>query len=164
MPSMDIVSRFNFPELDNAINNAQKAVAQRFDFRGAHTEINVDKKEKKVKLVADDATKMKGLRDMFESAAHRRGIDIKAFKWSEPEPGAAGRMKCEAKIADGIEQEVAKNIVRMIKDSKLKVQASIQGDELRVSGKQIDDLQTVMKMVDGAGLGMPFQYVNLKRD
>ncbi|MGD9690484.1 MAG: YajQ family cyclic di-GMP-binding protein [Phycisphaerales bacterium] len=166
MPSMDIVSRFNFSELDNAINNTQKAVAQRFDFRGAHVELSVDRKEKKVKLVADDATKMKGLRDMFESAAHRRGIDLKAFAWSPPEPGAAGRLKCEAKIADGVEPEIAKKVVKLIKDSKLKVQASIQGDELRVSGKQIDDLQAVMKLVDGAagGLGVPFQYVNMKRD
>ncbi len=164
MPSLDIVSRFNFPELDNAINNAQKAVAQRFDFRGAHIEITVDKKEKKVKLVADDATKMKGLRDMFESAVHRRGIDIKAFKWGEAEPGAAGRIKCEGKIADGIEQETSKSIVKMIKETKLKVQASIQGEELRVTSKNIDDLQAVMKLVDGAGLGVPFQYVNMKRD
>ncbi len=162
MPSFDIVSRFNFPELDNAVNNALKAVAQRFDFRGAIVEINVDKKEKKIKFVADDPTKMKGLRDMFESAAHRRGLDLKAFSWGEPEPGAAGKLKCEVKIQDGIEQEKAKSIVKMIKDTKMKVQASIQGDELRVTAKQIDDLQAVIKLLDGAELGLPLQYVNMK--
>jgi len=162
MPSFDVVSRFNFPELDNAINNALKAVAQRFDFRGSPVEITVDRKEKKVKLMADDPTKMKGLRDMFESAAHRRGIDIKAFAWGEPESGAAGRTKCEAKVTDGIEQELAKKIVKIIKDSKMKVQASIQGDELRVTGKQIDDLQAVMKLLNGSDLGVPLQYVNMK--
>lgn len=162
MPSFDIVSRFNFPELDNAINNTLKAVAQRFDFRGAVAEITVDKKEKKIKLVTDDPTKMKGLRDMFESAAHRRGLDLKAFKWGEPESGAAGKLKCEIKVQDGIEQEMAKSIVKIIKDTKMKVQASIQGDELRVTAKQIDDLQAVMKLLGGAGLEIPLQYVNMK--
>lgn len=162
MPSFDITSRFNFPELDNAINNTLKAVAQRFDFRGSPVEITADKKEKTLKLLADDGTKMKGLRDMFESAAHRRGIDIKSFEWSEPELGPAGRTKCQAKITDGIEQDLAKQIVRIIKDSKLKVQASIQGDELRVNSKQIDDLQAVIKLLNGSSLGIPLQFANMK--
>ncbi len=162
MPSFDVVSRFNFPELDNAINNTLKAVAQRFDFRGSPVEITVDRKEKSIKLMADDPTKMSGLRDMFESAAHRRGIDIKSFTWSDPESGAAGRTKCEAKIADGIEQDLAKKIVKIVKDSKIKVQASIQGDELRVNGKQIDDLQAVIKLLNGSSLGIPLQYLNMK--
>lgn len=162
MPSFDVVSRFNFPELDNAINNTQKAVATRFDFRGSTTEITVDKKEKRLKFVADDGTKMRGLIDMFQSAAHRRGLDLKAFDWPEPEPTIAGKLKCEPKIRDGIEQETAKSIVRFIKDSKMKVQASIQGEELRVTGKQIDDLQAIMKLLNGAGFGIPLQYVNMK--
>jgi uncharacterized protein YajQ (UPF0234 family) len=162
MPSFDIVSRVNFAELDNAVNNALKAVATRFDFRGATAEVTVDKKEKKLKLLADDGTKMKGLREMFESAAHRRGLDLKTFKWSEPEAALAGKLKCEAKIQDGIEQEIAKQIVRIIKDSKLKVQASIQGEEVRVTGKQIDDLQAVIKLLGASGLAVPLQYVNMK--
>ncbi len=162
MASFDIVSRFDFAELDNAINNTLKAVAARFDFRGSPVEITVEKKDKKIKLSADDPGKMKGLRDMFESAAHRRGLDIKAFAWGEVEPGLAGRSKCEAKIADGIEQEIAKTIVRLIKDSKLKVQASIQGDELRVNGKKIDDLQSVIHLLNSSDLKIPLQFVNMK--
>jgi uncharacterized protein YajQ (UPF0234 family) len=162
MPSFDAVSRFNFPELDNAINNTQKAVAQRFDFRGATAEITVDQKEKKFKLVADDAMKLKGLREMFQNAASKRGIDVRSFEWSEQEPTAAGKLKWEAKITDGLEQETAKSIVKIIKESKLKVQASIMEDEVRVTGKKIDDLQEVMKLLNGAGLGVPLQYVNLK--
>ena len=162
MPSFDVVSRVNFAELDNAINNTLKAVTARFDFRGSPVEISVDQKEKKLKLLADDGGKMKGLREMFDSAVHRRGLDLKVFKWSEPEPALAGKTKCEAKIQDGIEQDIAKQIVRIIKDSKLKVQASIQGDELRVTSKQIDDLQTVMKLLTGSGLPVPLQYVNMK--
>lgn len=162
MPSFDIVSRVNFAELENALNNTRKAIAARFDFRGATAELTVDPKEKKMKVVADDATKMRGIREMFETAAHKRGISVLTFDWSEPEPALAGKVKCEVKIRDGIEQELAKQIVKMIKDTKMKVQASIQGDELRVTGKQIDDLQAVMKLLNGAGLGVPLQYVNMK--
>lgn len=163
MPSLDIVSRLNFAELDNAINNTQKAIAQRFDFRGATAEVTVDKKEKTMKVVCDDETKLRGIREMFQSAASKRGLDVAAFEWGEPEPTLAGKLKCEIKIRDGIETDLAKSMVRLIKDSKLKVQASIHEDELRISGKNIDDLQAVMKLVNGAGLGQPFQFVNMKR-
>ncbi|GJQ29251.1 MAG: UPF0234 protein [Phycisphaerae bacterium] len=162
MPSFDIVSRVNYAELDNAINNTHKAVAARFDFRGVTVEITLDRKEKKLKFVTDDATKMKGLREMFETAAHKRGISVATFDWAEPEPGLAGKLKCEVKLHDGLEQDLSKKMVKIIKDSKLKVQASIQGEELRVTGKQIDDLQAVMKMLNASGLGVPLQFVNLK--
>lgn len=162
MPSFDIVSRMNFAELDNAINNTKKAIAARFDYRGATAEITADPKEKKLKVVSEDGTKVRGIREMFETAAIKRGLHLKSFDWGDPEPSLGGKMKCEAKIRDGIEQDVAKEIVRLVKDSKLKVQASIQGDELRVSGKKIDDLQAVIKMLGGAGLSIPLQYVNMK--
>jgi uncharacterized protein YajQ (UPF0234 family) len=162
MPSFDIVSRFNFAELDNAINNTRKAIAARFDFRGATAEIEVDRKEKKMKVVADDATKMRGIKEMFITAAMRRGLDAKAFDWGETEDGLAGKVKAAVKIRDGIEQDTAKQIVKMIKESKLKVQASIQGEELRVNGKQIDDLQAVMKLLNAAELPVPLQFVNMK--
>jgi cyclic-di-GMP-binding protein len=162
MPSFDVVSRVNYAELDNAINNAKKAITARFDYRGVTAEITLDKKEKKLKFVSDDSTKLKGIREMFETAAQRRGIALKTFSWGEPEPALAGKMKWEVKIQDGIEQEKAKSMVKLIKETKMKVQASIQGDELRVSGKQIDDLQAVMKLLDGAGLDVPLQYVNMK--
>ena len=162
MPSFDIVSRMNFPELDNAINNTKKAVTARFDFRGSPIEITVDQKEKKLKFVADDASKIKGLSEMFESAASRRGLDLKSFDWGDVEDALAGRSKREAKIRDGIEQEKAKAIVKIIKESKIKVQASIQGEELRVTGKQIDDLQAVMKLLKESDVEIPLQYVNMK--
>ena len=162
MPSFDIVSRVNFAELDNAINNTKKAIAARFDYRGVHVELNVDAKEKKLKIVSDDGTKVRGIIEMFDSAASRRGLSLKTFAWGEQEPTVAGRIKVEAKIQDGIEQDIAKNIVKIIKDTKMKVQASIQGDELRVTGKQIDDLQAVMKLLNGSNLSVPLQYVNMK--
>ena len=95
--------------------------------------------------------------------AHKRGLALKAFVWGEPEPGLAGKLKREVKIQDGIEQEKAKSIVKLIKESGLKVQASIQGDEVRVNGKQIDDLQSVMRMLEASNLDLPLQFANLKR-
>ncbi len=162
MPSLDIVSKMNYAELHNALNNTKKAIAQRFDFRGATADLELNEKEGTLKMVSDDGTKLNGIREMFESAAHRRGLSLKSFVWGEPEPALAGKVKREVKIQNGIEQDKAKNIVKIIKDSKLKVQASIQGDEIRVTGKQIDDLQAVMKMLTAAELDLPLQYVNMK--
>lgn len=162
MPSFDVVSRVNFAELDNAINNTHKAIAARFDFRGATAELTLDKKEKKLKIVTDDTGKFKGIREMFISAANRRGIALTTFEWGEPEDALAGKVKCEVKIHDGLEQDKAKSLVKIIKETGLKVQASIQGEELRVQGKKIDDLQAVMRTLDAANVGVPLQYVNLK--
>jgi cyclic-di-GMP-binding protein len=162
MPSFDIVSRVNFAEVDNAIVNTQKAIAKRFDFRGVTAEFELDKKEKKLKVLTDDDGKMRGIKEMFEQSAVRRGLSLKSFTWGEFEAAQAGKSKCEVMITDGIEQEKAKHIVRLIKDSKLKVQASIQGDELRVSAKQIDDLQSVIKLLNGSDLDVPLQFVNMK--
>ncbi len=162
MPTVDVVSRLNFAELDNAINNTQKAIANRFDFRGATAEITLDKKEKVLKVVAEDGTKMNGISDMFVAAVHKRGLEAKAFHWGENSATALGKLKCEVKIKDGIEQDLAKSMVKIIKETKLKVQASIQGDELRLSGKQIDDLRAAMKTLEAADLGIPLQYVNMK--
>jgi uncharacterized protein YajQ (UPF0234 family) len=162
MPSFDIVSKFNFPELDNAINNTLKAVQSRFDFRGSPVEIKVDPKEKTLYFLADDSGKLKGLIEMFNSASFKRGLDPKSYEFPEFEPGPAGKSKVTAKIKDGLEQDLAKSIVRIIKDSKIKVQPSIQGDEIRVSGKQIDDLQATMKLLKESEIKVPLQFVNMK--
>lgn len=163
MPSFDIVSKLNFAELDNAINNTHKAIAARFDFRGSPVEITFDQKEKKLAIVADDAMKVRNVIEMFRSAANKRGIDLRAFDFSkDPAATAAGRMKVEAPVKHGLDQEQAKQISKLIKDSKLKVQPSIQGEEVRVTGKQIDDLQAVIKLLQTSGLPMPLQFVNMR--
>lgn len=164
MPSLDVVSRINFAELDNAINNTKKAVLARFDFRDSPIEMDVNRKDKKMSLVAADEMKVKALREMFESAAVKRGISLKSFTFGDAIQGGEGRFRYEVKLREGLESDLAKKISKTIKDSKLKVQASIQGEEVRVSGKQIDDLQAVMKLLDGAGFEQPLQYVNMKRD
>lgn len=161
-PTLDIVSRVDFAEIDNAVNNLKKVMATRFDFKGSAWTIEIDQKEKKIKVVAEDGTKHKGIQEEFTKAAMRRGIDPKALIWQDPEPGAAGNLKRTVEIKNGLDQETAKQIVKIVKDSKLKVQASIQGEEVRLSGKQIDDLQAVMKMLPGM-VSVPLQFVNMKR-
>lgn len=161
-PTLDIVSRVDFAELDNAVNNLKKVMAARFDFRGSQWTIEIDAKEKKIKIVAEDATKHRGIQEEFIKTAMRRGIDPAALVWGEPEPGLAGNLKRSVEIKSGLDQDTAKQIVKIIKESKLKVQASIQGDEVRLTAKQIDDLQACMKMLP-AQVKVPLQFVNMKR-
>lgn len=162
MPSFDIVSRVEMNEVDNTINNTLKQIATRYDFRGSKTEINLDKKTNKIHIVAEDKMKMDAIKEMMLAAAAKRGLDLKVFSFGDVEPGASGNVKRDITIKEGIEQDTAKKIVKMIKDKKLKVQASIQGDEVRVSGKKIDDLQEVITLVKSADMPVPLQYVNMK--
>ena len=165
MPSLDIVSKIDFAELDNAINNTKKSIASRFDFRNSPVEITVDKKEKNIHIRAADGGKLDAVKDMFESAAIRRGLNLKSFEFKDPEParhGATGAMKRDIKLKEGLTSELAKEIAKMVKESKIKVQASIPRDEVRPTGKQIDDLRAVMAMLNAANLDQPLQYVNMK--
>ena len=164
MPSFDVVSRIDLQEVDNAVNNTRREVATRYDFRNTVTVIDFDRKEKKLKITAADEMKMEAVREMLLNHAGKRKIDLKAFKFGDVQPGAQTNVKCEVTLRDGIEQEMAKKIVKTIKDAKLKVQASIQGDELRVSGKKIDDLQAVIALLraPGSGADVPLQFINMK--
>lgn len=162
MPSLDIVSRIDFAELDNAINNTKKAIMNRFDFRNSKYEIELNKKDKKIHIQAEDDGKQAAIREMFINAAIKRGLDMKSFEFGECEPGPAGNSKRDVKLRDGLEGELAKKITKLIKESKIKVQASIQGDEVRLSGKQIDDLRSCMTLLNQSGLELPLQYVNMK--
>jgi hypothetical protein len=163
-PSLDIVSRLNFAELDNAINNLKKLMAARFDFKGSQWSIEVVQKDKILKLIAEDGTRHRALQEELVKCAMRRGIDSKCFEFGEPESGAAGMLKREVKLKNGLDQEIAKELTKRIKASGVKVQASIQGDEIRLSGKQIDDLRTTMALVQSAAdeLKVPVQFVNMK--
>lgn len=162
MATFDIVSRVDFAEIDNAINNTKKAILNRFDFRGTKYELNFDRKEKKLMLQAEDSMKLEAIGEMFRAAAGKRGLEPRAFEWLEVLPGPAGASKREVKVRQGLEVEKAKDIVKRIKDTKLKVQASIQGEEIRVTGKQIDDLQSVIQFLRGQELDVALQFVNMK--
>lgn len=162
MPSFDIVSRVELQEVDNAINNSLKALQQRYDFRGSKFEVVHDRKEKKIKITAEDKMKMEAIRETLQQNAVKRKVDLKTLKFGDPEPAAGSTLRSEVTIREGIEQEQAKKIVKMIKDSKVKVQASIQGEEVRVSGKSIDDLQSVIALLRGSDIEIPLQFVNMK--
>lgn len=165
MPSFDIVSRVDMQEVDNAVNNTKKALAQRFDFRGARAELDFDRKETKLKFLTEDNMKLEAMRETFITNAVRRGLDARTFKFDDPQPAAAGNIKREAKIQEGLSQDIAKDIVKRIKASGVKVQASILGDEVRVTGKKIDDLQSIIALMKGEvadELGIPLQFVNMK--
>src|SRR6266576_1811071 len=140
--SFDIVSQVDRAEISNAINQTLKEVGQRFDFKGSHA--NVALEEKELLLTAEDETKLRNMNDILQQKLVRRGVPLKALSYGDPEPAAGGTVKQRAQIQQGIPQEKSKEIVRFIKDSKAKVQASIQGEMVRVSGKDRDTLQQVI--------------------
>ena len=162
MASFDIVSKVDLQELDNATNNVKKEVVTRYDFRGTKTEISLDTKEMKFHLVTADEMKMSALRDMLTGHCVRRKIDPKCLDCGKVEPTSNGYVKMDVSIKEGLSTDVAKKIVKMIKDRKMKLQAAIQGDQVRVTGKKLDDLQAVIAMCRENDFGIPLQYVNMK--
>ncbi|HEX6192795.1 MAG TPA: YajQ family cyclic di-GMP-binding protein [Chitinophagaceae bacterium] len=162
MPSFDIVSKVEAQALDNAVNVTTKEITNRFDFKGSHVVINLDKKDFVVKLETDDDMKMRQLIDVLINRAHKQGIAPEAFDTSKEGSQSGKVWKKEVKVRNGLSQEDAKKIVKAIKDSGMKVQASINDDLVRVTGKKIDDLQAVIQLCKTANLGIPLQYVNMR--
>lgn len=161
--SFDIVSQVDLQEVDNAVNQALKEVGTRFDFRGSKSTITWNREEKKISFLADDEMKLRSLKEMLLNKFAKRGISVKALKFpSEPEKALDGMLRQTAEIIQGIAQEKAKEIVKKIKDLKLKVQASIQGEQIRVSGKSKDDLQTVLQFVKNSVHDLPLQFTNYR--
>ncbi len=160
MPSFDIVSEVNMQEVDNAVNQAVKEIEQRYDFRGSKSEIKWDKKE--MTLIGDDEYKMGAMKDVLQSKMHRRGIDIKSLEFAEIEPAGGQLLRQKVKIIQGIDKEVAKEIVKAVKESKLKVQAQIMEDQVRVTSKSIDELQETIAFVKSRGFQVPLQYNNMR--
>ena len=162
MPSFDIVSKVEAQALDNAVNVTSKEITNRFDFKGSHVVINLDKKDFVIKIETDDDMKMRQLIDVLISRAHKQGIAPEAFDTSNEGAQSGKTWKKEVKVKNGLAMEDAKKIVKLIKDSGLKVQASINDDQVRVTGKKIDDLQAVIQLCKGASHGIPLQYVNMR--
>lgn len=160
MPSFDIVSEVDLQEVDNAVNQAIKEIQQRYDFRGSKSEIQWDKKE--ITLLGDDEYKMGAMKDVLQSKLHRRGIDINSLEFSEIEPAGGQMLRQKVKILQGIDKEIAKDIIKAIKDSKLKVQAQIMDDKVRVTSKSIDDLQSTIAFVKSRGFKVPLQFNNMR--
>ncbi len=158
--SFDIVSRTDMQEVANAIQQAQKELAQRFDFKGSKSSIELGKDE--LVLVSDDEGKLRSLKDIVESKLVRRKVSLKALDYGKIEAASLGTVRQKAKIVQGIETEKAKAIVKAIKDEKLKVQASIQSDQVRVVGRNKDDLQRAIALVKETDFGIPLQFTNYR--
>ena len=162
MPSFDIVSKVEAQALDNAVNVTSKEITNRFYFKGTHVVIDLDKKDFVVKLETDDDMKMRQLIDVLISRAHKQGIAPEAFDVAKEGYQSGKVWKKEVKVRNGLTQEDAKKVVKLIKDAGLKVQASINDDLVRVTGKKIDDLQEVIQLCRNASLGIPLQYINMR--
>jgi cyclic-di-GMP-binding protein len=160
--SFDVVSKVDLQEVANAIQQASKEIATRFDFRGSASKIELREKELEVVLVSDDDHKLKSVIDILETKLVRRGVAIKALDYGKVEPAAGGTVRQVAKIQQGIPSEKAKEIVKALKDRKLKVQASIQADQVRVAGRSKDELQTAMAIVKEGDFGLPLQFTNYR--
>jgi len=162
MPSFDITSKVDAQALDNAVNVTSKEITNRFDFKGSHVVIDLNKKDFKINIETDDEMKMRQLCDVLISRAHKQGIDPLAFDMSKEGSQSGKAWKKEVPVKNGLAQDDAKKIVKLIKDSGMKVQASINDDLVRVTGKKIDDLQTVIQAAKGWALGIPLQFENMR--
>lgn len=160
MPSFDVVSKTDLQEIDNAVNGASREIANRYDFKGSNT--SVTREQENITILADDDYKLGAVQDMLKVYCTRRNIDHRALDFGKPEKAASNSLRQVVKIKQGIDQETAKMIVKEIKDKKFKVQASIKGDELRVSGKSRDDLQTTIQFVKGLPVNLPLQFINFR--
>ncbi|MGB3810649.1 MAG: YajQ family cyclic di-GMP-binding protein [Parvibaculum sp.] len=160
MPSFDIVSKTNFPEIDNALQNVIKEVAQRYDFKGS--KCTIERKEQEIIINADDDLKLKQMHELLQGHLVRRKVDPGVLEYKDPEKAAGQSVRQKVAIKDGIDKELAKRIVKDIKGSSLKVQVAIQGDELRVSGKKRDDLQAAIQFVKGLNIEQPLDYENFR--
>ena len=162
MPSFDMVSKVDAQLLDNAVNVTKKEITNRFDFKNAHVVIDLNKKEFKLNIETDDDMKMRQLMDVLISRAHKQGIAPEAFDLSKEGAQSGKAWKKEVMVKNGLKQEDAKKIVKLIKDSGLKVQASINDDLIRITAKKIDDLQTVIQASKTWELGIPLQFENMR--
>lgn len=160
--SFDIVCEIDLQEADNAVNQALKEIHQRYDLKDSKTELELNKKDKYISINTRDDYSRKASIDILETKFIRRGISVKALKFDEPEAASGGRLKQTINLQSGISKENAKIITKMIKESKLKVNAQIQDEQIRVQAPKIDDLQAVISLVKEAELDFPTQFVNMK--
>lgn len=162
MPSFDIVSEVDLQEVRNAVENANRELATRFDFRNVTASFEVNEKNETIKVLSESDFQVKQLIEILREKLLKRGIEGAAIEVPEEIEHSGKTWALDAKMKKGIESEIAKKIVKLIKESKIKVQTQIQGDSLRVTGKSRDDLQSAMAAVKGGNLGQPFQFKNFR--
>src|SRR5215472_2664094 len=161
MPSFDIVSKLDLAEVDNALAGLAREISTRFDFKDSKSSVKRTE-ENALTILADDELKLRQVQELLRMHMVRRKVDPGALDFKDPEKAAGQSVRQTVALRQGIDQDLGKRIVRAIKDSKLKVQIAIQGDELRVSGKKRDDLQDAIALVRGLKLEQPLQYVNFR--
>jgi uncharacterized protein YajQ (UPF0234 family) len=164
MPSFDVVSKINLQELDNALNQARKEISTRYDFQGTHTEIALSEDKASVLLKANSEGRIQAAYDVLQGRLVKRGISLRALEPGPVEPAAMGHVKQMIKLQQGIPVEKGRELIKILKDSKLKVQGAIQGDQLRISGKNKDDLQAVIALFrqQGEKLKLDMQFTNFR--
>jgi uncharacterized protein YajQ (UPF0234 family) len=160
VPSFDIVSEVNLQEVDNAVNQARKEIEGRYDFKGSKAELKWENKE--ITLIAEDDYKLGAMLSILQTKMHRRGIDIKSLKQGDIEEAGGRLLRQKITLVLGIEKEVAKDITKDIKDSKLKVQSQIVDDKLKVTSKSIDELQATIALLRGKTYQIPLQFTNMR--
>jgi uncharacterized protein YajQ (UPF0234 family) len=158
--SFDVACKIDMQEVTNAIDQARRDIATRYDLKGAKNEIEIEKMD--ITISSTDDMKVKAVLDILQSKLHRRGIDLKALTINDPEQAGGGLVRQKITLQDGVPMEKAKEIVRLIKDSKIRVQASIQEKQVRVAGKNRDDLQAVIALLKGKDLGIAIQFTNYR--
>ncbi len=161
MPSFDIVSKVDLQEVDNAVNQAIKEIQQRYDFKGSKSEIKWEKKED-ITVIGDDENKLKSVIDILQTKLVKRGVSLKSVEYGKMETASGDLRRQVIKIKQGIPAEKAKEITKIIKDLKIKVQAQIQEEQIRVTGKKIDELQEVIQALKAMDLDINLQFVNMR--
>jgi len=162
MPSFDIVSEVNHVEIRNAVDQSNKEIGNRFDFKGSDARVEINDKDKTLTAYADDEFKLRQVRDVLTGKLAKRGVDIRALEPGKMEPISGNKVKETIRVREGIETERAKSLVKLIKDSKMKVQGSIQGDLVRVSGAKKDTLQETIALVRKSVTDLPLQFKNFR--
>ncbi len=160
MPTFDIVSRTEIPEVDNAINGAMREIGTRFDFKGSSC--SIERTDGTILIKADDEMKLRQVQELLRGYLAKRKVDVGAFDFQKPEKAFSDSLRQTVVIKQGVERDLAQKIIKSIKAMKVKVQVAIQGDELRVTGKKRDDLQAAIALIKDGKFGQPLQYVNFR--
>jgi uncharacterized protein YajQ (UPF0234 family) len=162
MPTFDIVSKIDGQTLDNAINTAKKEILNRYDFNDSKSTIDLDKKTNEITIVTENDMRLKAIQDSIISRMVKQHLDSSALDFGKEQYAAGNMIRKEIKVKEGIDKETSKKLVKKIKDSGLKVQASIMDDQVRVQGKKIDDLQAVISLCRSEDFGQPLQFINMR--
>lgn len=162
MPSFDITNKVDHQSLDNVLNVVKKEILNRYDFRDSKTEIDFDKKSMVLKITTENTMRLDSIQDVLISRSVKQKLDPKCFDFSKADYSSGAMVKKDIKVREGIEKEDAKKIIKLIKDSKIKVEAQVMDDQVRVTSKKIDDLQGVMAILRQSDLETPLQFTNMK--